>query len=109
MGSQQSFPPFGTPIAGTQQPTQPWLNFFRQLGRMLVVKTTVGGVPSFADTLGSFQDSGVGAANGCLFLSPQAQPSSGVVGQLYMTAGGVLRVCTATGTPGTWIDVGAQT
>jgi hypothetical protein len=58
MGSQQSFPVFGTPIAGSQLPGPAWLTFFRQLGRLLVAKTTIGNVPSFADTLGTLQDSG---------------------------------------------------
>lgn len=48
-------------------------------------------------------------AYGVLRLTPQAAPASGAVGDLYMTTAGVLMVCTAAGTPGTWAVVGAQT
>lgn len=30
-------------------------------------------------------------------------------GSLYVTSAGVLKICTVTGTPGTWVSVGAQT
>lgn len=44
-------------------------------------------------------------------LVPQDTQPSGpnAVGDLYMTAAGVLKVCTAAGSPGTWVSVGAQT
>lgn len=42
-------------------------------------------------------------------LQPQADPGGAhLIGHMYMTTAGVLRVCTAAGTPGTWVDVGAQ-
>ena len=31
------------------------------------------------------------------------------VGDMYVTNSGVLKICTAAGTPGTWVSVGAQT
>ncbi len=42
-------------------------------------------------------------------MSITTQPTSGVVGEMYMASGGVLKVCTVTGTPGTWVSVGTQT
>ncbi len=43
-------------------------------------------------------------------ITPQdAQPTTGQVGDLYITTAGVLKVCTGAGTPGTWASVGAQT
>lgn len=38
--------------------------------------------------------------------SEPAGPSE--IGDMYMTAAGVLKVCTSAGTPGTWVSVGAQ-
>jgi hypothetical protein len=44
-----------------------------------------------------------------LRLTPQAEPTGAhLVGELYMTTAGVLKVCTAAGTPGTWVSVGGQ-
>lgn len=43
-----------------------------------------------------------------LSLVPRAAPASGEVGDMYMETGGVLKVCTVAGTPGTWVSVGAQ-
>lgn len=31
------------------------------------------------------------------------------VGEVYVATGGVLKVCTVAGSPGTWVSVGAQT
>ncbi len=43
-------------------------------------------------------------------LAVSAQPSgASVVGDMYMASGGVLKVCTVAGTPGTWVSVGTQT
>lgn len=43
-------------------------------------------------------------------ILPSAQPTGpNVVGDVYMAAGGVMKVCTVAGTPGTWVSVGAQT
>ncbi len=45
-----------------------------------------------------------------VWLIPSSQPSGpNDVGSLYMAAGGVLKVCTVAGTPGTWVSVGTQT
>ncbi len=43
-------------------------------------------------------------------LTPQdAQPTgANVVGDIYVTTAGVLKICTVAGTPGTWVSVGAQ-
>jgi hypothetical protein len=50
------------------------------------------------------------AASAPLRITTGAQPSGpNVVGALYMTTAGVLKVCTVAGTPGTWVSVGAQT
>lgn len=45
-----------------------------------------------------------------LALTPLAAPPAGpnAVGELYVTDAGVLRVCTAAGSPGTWVSVGSQ-
>jgi len=38
-----------------------------------------------------------------------AQPTGAhVIGDMYVTSAGVLKICTAAGTPGTWVSVGAQ-
>ncbi len=44
-------------------------------------------------------------------MVPQnAQPSGpNLIGDMYMTTAGVVKVCTVAGTPGTWVSVGAQT
>lgn len=31
------------------------------------------------------------------------------VGEVYVATGGVLKICTVAGSPGTWVSVGAQT
>lgn len=50
------------------------------------------------------------SARAPLMLTPGSQPTGpNVIGDLYMTTAGVLKVCTAAGTPGTWVSVGAQT
>lgn len=43
-------------------------------------------------------------------ITPQdAEPTgANVVGNMYVTSAGVLKICTAAGTPGTWVSVGAQ-
>lgn len=41
-------------------------------------------------------------------LAPRTAPASGAVGDMYVTTGGVLKICTVAGTPGTWVSVGAQ-
>ncbi len=42
-------------------------------------------------------------------IVPQvAEPSTGAVGDLYVTLAGLLKICTVAGTPGTWVSVGAQ-
>lgn len=42
-------------------------------------------------------------------IVPQdTQPTTGQVGDMYVTTAGVLKICTVAGTPGTWVSVGAQ-
>lgn len=43
-------------------------------------------------------------------VTPQnAEPTgANVVGNMYVTSAGVLKICTVAGTPGTWVSVGAQ-
>ena len=49
------------------------------------------------------------AARAPFFITPSTEPTGpNVVGQLYMTTAGVLKVCTVAGSPGTWVSVGAQ-
>jgi hypothetical protein len=49
------------------------------------------------------------AAIAPLKLTPSAEPTGpNVVGQLYSTTAGVLKICTVAGTPGTWVSVGGQ-
>ncbi len=44
-----------------------------------------------------------------LKVVPQdTQPTTGTVGDIYVTTAGVLRICTVAGSPGTWANVGAQ-
>lgn len=44
-----------------------------------------------------------------LRLTPSAQPTGpNVIGDLYMTTAGVVKVCTVAGTPGTFVSVGTQ-
>ena len=45
-----------------------------------------------------------------IHITPQASaPSTGAIGDMYINNSGVLRICTVAGSPGTWVDVGAQT
>lgn len=46
-----------------------------------------------------------------LRMEPQSAEPTGpnLVGDIYVTTAGVLKICTAAGSPGTWISVGAQT
>jgi hypothetical protein len=49
-------------------------------------------------------------ARAALRIIPQdTQPTTGQIGDIYVTTAGVLRICTVTGTPGTWATVGTQT
>lgn len=62
---------------------------------------------SFADTILTATGT---SARAPFFITPSAEPTGpNVVGQLYMTTAGVLKVCTSAGTPGTWVSVGGQT
>lgn len=51
------------------------------------------------------------AAIAPLFIAPLNNQPSGahLVGHMYVTTGGVLKICTVAGTPGTWVSVGTQT
>lgn len=46
-----------------------------------------------------------------LHIGPQDTQPTGpnIVGDIYVTTAGVLKICTVAGTPGTWTSVGAQT
>lgn len=49
------------------------------------------------------------AARAPMLLTPGAQPTGpNVVGDLYTTTAGVLKICTAAGSPGTFVSVGSQ-
>ena len=70
-----------------------------------------GGI--FSNTAGGFalvlQQSG-GAVQAPFRMPITAQPSGpNTEGDLYMATGGVLKVCTVAGSPGTWVSVGTQT
>lgn len=55
---------------------------------------------------GSFDGNTVRAP---LRLTPGAEPTGpNLVGDIYVTAAGVLKICTVAGTPGTWVSVGSQ-
>lgn len=74
------------------------------------------GSPTTAVTGSSTTDHGLVAqgdttspAKSAFRIVPQdAQPTSGEVGDIYVTSAGVVKICTATGTPGTWVSVGGQ-
>ena len=50
-------------------------------------------------------------ARAALSFTPQDAEPTGPndVGDMYVTTAGVLKICTAAGSPGTWVSVGAQT
>ncbi len=54
--------------------------------------------------------SSLGVVHAAMHIEPQASQPSGpnTVGDIYVTAAGLLKICTVAGTPGTWISVGAQ-
>jgi hypothetical protein len=79
--------------------------------------TAVNGAASGSGYAGDFSSSsGTGyglrctgnATRAAFRMTPQSEPSSGIIGDMFMNAIGELRVCTATGTPGTWVLVGSQ-
>lgn len=50
------------------------------------------------------------SARSPFFITPSSAPTGpNVVGDIYMTTAGVLKVCTVAGTPGTFVSVGGQT
>jgi hypothetical protein len=53
----------------------------------------------------------VNVAKGTLALPVKASAPAGPnsVGEVYVATGGVLKICTVAGSPGTWVSVGAQT
>ena len=53
----------------------------------------------------------VNVSKGTLRLPVLAAGPAGpnVVGEVYVATGGVVKVCTVAGSPGTWVSVGAQT
>jgi hypothetical protein len=50
------------------------------------------------------------ANKGTLKLPVKAAAPAGpnAVGEVYVATGGVLKICTVAGSPGTWVSVGAQ-
>lgn len=50
-------------------------------------------------------------SKGTLRLPAKASAPAGpnTVGEVYVATGGVLKICTVAGSPGTWVSVGAQT
>lgn len=52
----------------------------------------------------------INVAKGTLKLPVKASAPAGpnVVGEVYVATGGVLKICTVAGSPGTWVSVGAQ-
>lgn len=56
-----------------------------------------------ADTL----NQGKGTLKLPVLASAPAGPNA--VGEVYVATGGVVKVCTVAGSPGTWVSVGAQT
>jgi hypothetical protein len=57
------------------------------------------------------EQSTIDETSGKLKLPVKASAPAGpnVVGEMYVATGGVLKICTAAGSPGTWVSVGAQT
>jgi len=49
------------------------------------------------------------AAKAPIKIAPSGEPTgTHAIGHLYVTAAGVLMICTVAGTPGTWTAVGSQ-
>ena len=73
------------------------------------VLTTVPNLPE--NDPQDLQNAAVNRAKGTLKLPVLAAAPAGpnVVGEVYVATGGVLKVCTVAGSPGTWVSVGAQT
>lgn len=73
---------------------------------------TIDGNTTLTNTAGRVSVSGdvTAPVSAAFRIIPQdAQPTGAhVVGDIYVTTAGVLRICTAAGTPGTWVNVGAQ-
>jgi len=65
--------------------------------------------------LGANQPTVQVVASGTAAIAPMriavgAEPTGpNVIGALYMTTVGVVKVCTVAGSPGTWVSVGSQT
>ena len=53
------------------------------------------------------QDRGFTKLKGQVLGAVPAGPNA--VGEMYVATGGVLKICTVAGSPGTWVSVGAQT
>jgi hypothetical protein len=69
------------------------------------------GVTSVSGGTGGY---GVSASTGNTVNAPfrivpqAADPTTGQIGDIYVTTAGVVKICTVAGTPGTWISIGAQ-
>ncbi len=62
-----------------------------------------------AQPAAKFTATGTGA-RAPMLLTPQTEPTGpNVVGDMYATDAGILKICTVAGTPGTFESVGAQT
>lgn len=57
------------------------------------------------------QNKALDLVTGKLVLGVKASAPAGpnAVGDIYVATGGVLKICTVAGSPGTWVSVGAQT
>ena len=68
----------------------------------------LGGTTGYGATIETDTSTPVRAA---LRIVPQDTQPSGpnLVGDIYVTTAGLLKICTVAGTPGTWVSVGTQT
>ena len=85
------------------------------VNKKLLVSVPAGdadpGVLIASDTDYSIQTLHTATDKGPLSMGLMGSEPTGpnAVGDLYIATGGVLKICTAAGSPGTWVSVGAQT